>query len=75
MDAMLLAMNENGVNVIGYAAWCLMDVFEWMTGYTYKFGLFGVDFNHENRTRTIKESAKFYKNVLATRCLADNGCL
>jgi beta-glucosidase/6-phospho-beta-glucosidase/beta-galactosidase len=36
-----------------------------------KFGLYQVDFTDPNRTRTIKSSAKFYKNVIATKCLVD----
>lgn len=34
-------------------------------------GLYAVDFEDANRTRTPKLSAEYYKNVIKTRCLVD----
>ncbi|CAH1100430.1 unnamed protein product [Psylliodes chrysocephalus] len=65
-------MIDHGVKVLGYTVWSLMDNFEWASGYTQKFGLFEVDFNSPNRTRTIRPSGEFYKKVTETRCLVDN---
>ncbi|XP_018573206.1 myrosinase 1 [Anoplophora glabripennis] len=62
---------DDGVKVIGYTAWSLMDNFEWMRGYTEKFGLYYVDFESQNRTRVPKSSVEFFKKVIATRCLVD----
>ncbi|KAJ8936597.1 hypothetical protein NQ314_012212, partial [Rhamnusium bicolor] len=62
---------DDGVKVFGYTAWSLMDNFEWMRGYTEKFGLYSVDFNDPNRTRTPKSSVLFFKQVTRTRCLVD----
>ncbi|XP_018567100.1 myrosinase 1 isoform X3 [Anoplophora glabripennis] len=62
---------EDGVNVIGYIAWSLMDNFEWGLGYTQKYGLYHVDFDSINRTRTPKSSAAYYKKVVETHCLVD----
>ncbi|XP_023311496.1 myrosinase 1 isoform X2 [Anoplophora glabripennis] len=62
---------EDGVNVIGYTAWSIMDNFEWGLGYTQKYGLYHVDFDSINRTRTPKTSAAYYKKVTETHCLVD----
>lgn len=34
-----------------------------------KFGLYHVDFNDDERPRTIKKSGEYYKHVIATRRL------
>ena len=45
-----------GVKVIGYIYWSLMDNFEWDKGFTPRFGLVHIDY--QNQKRTIRESAK-----------------
>lgn len=57
------------MNVRGYAAWSLLDNFEWTAGYTERFGLYHVDFTDSNRTRTAKDSANWYRKVIAKRSL------
>ena len=42
--------------------------FEWAGGYSQKFGLHYVDFNDPNRSRTVKDSAKYISQLIA-----DNG--
>ncbi|XP_014362015.2 lactase-phlorizin hydrolase [Papilio machaon] len=66
LSAMLDAMDE-GSDVRGYAAWSIMDNFEWMQGYTERFGLYEVDYESPERTRTPRKSAFVYKQILRTR--------
>ncbi|XP_049791141.1 myrosinase 1-like [Schistocerca nitens] len=63
MAEMLKAINEDGANVIGYTAWSLLDNLEWNSGYEVKFGIYHVDFNSTERTRTPKASASFLAGI------------
>ncbi|XP_018332984.1 myrosinase 1-like [Agrilus planipennis] len=64
LEALLQAIYEDNVSVIAYAAWTLMDNFEWFDGYKSRFGLYYVDFSSPNRPRIAKDSARFYKYVI-----------
>jgi beta-glucosidase len=55
------------VNVKGYFAWSLMDNFEWNDGYNKRFGIHYVDYKN-SLTRYQKNSAKFFKNLIANCC-------
>ncbi|CAG9566622.1 unnamed protein product [Danaus chrysippus] len=68
IDAMLDAI-EDGSDIKGYAAWSLMDNFEWVMGYSECFGLYEVDHESPERTRTPRKSAYVYKEMLRTRTL------
>jgi beta-glucosidase len=53
-----------GIPITGYFAWSLLDNFEWAHGYSQRFGIVHVDY--ETQARTIKDSALFYKSVIAS---------
>lgn len=55
---------DEGIPVIGYQYWSLMDNFEWAFGYSRRFGLVYVDYR--DYTRTLKDSAYFYAEVIKT---------
>ncbi|XP_060536127.1 myrosinase 1-like [Cylas formicarius] len=71
ISAILDAINEDGVRVFGYTVWSFMDNFEWTNGYNEKLGLYQVDFDSPDRTRTAKDSAKWYQKIIKDRCLVD----
>lgn len=52
----------DGVPVLGYMAWSLMDNFEWAEGYRYRFGMVHVDY--ATQARTLKDSAHWYRDVI-----------
>lgn len=51
-----------GADVRGYFAWSLMDNFEWAYGYDKRFGIVRVDY--DTQTRTLKDSAKWYRDTI-----------
>ncbi len=56
-----------GVDVRGYFTWSLLDNFEWAWGFAKRFGLVHVDFQTEQRR--LKDSAYWYRDVIASRSL------
>jgi len=52
---------EEGINVIGYTHWSLLDNFEWQLGYAQRFGLIAVD--RSTQTRYPKESLSFLGSI------------
>ncbi|MEQ2256731.1 hypothetical protein ILYODFUR_027099, partial [Ilyodon furcidens] len=56
----LKSIITDGVNVIGYTAWSLIDGFEWHREYGIRCGLYYVDFNTPDMKREPKTSATFY---------------
>ena len=53
-----------GIPLGGYFYWTLMDNFEWSEGYKPRFGLVHVDY--ATQTRTFKDSALWYREVIRT---------
>ncbi len=54
---------EKGVKLKGYFVWTLMDNFEWIEGYSKRFGIIRV--NNKTQERTWKKSAQWYQEVIA----------
>jgi beta-glucosidase len=53
-----------GVDLRGYFAWSLLDNYEWSLGYSKRFGI--VHVNYQTQERTLKDSARFYREVIRT---------
>ncbi len=63
ISAMKRAVDE-GIPVLGYQHWSILDNFEWCSGYGPRFGLIHVDY--KTQKRTIKESARYYARIIAS---------
>ncbi len=59
------AARRDGVPVLGYIHWSLLDNFEWFSGYGPKFGLVAVD--RTTFRRTVKPSARVYAELVRNR--------
>ena len=53
---------DEGIPVIGYQYWSIMDNFEWAEGYDKRFGLIYVDYR--TGERILKDSAYWYADVI-----------
>ena len=53
-----------GVPVEAYFHWSILDNFEWAEGYKHRFGLVYV--NYATQARTVKDSGKWYRDVIAS---------
>ncbi|KAE9452699.1 hypothetical protein C3L33_15403, partial [Rhododendron williamsianum] len=62
LDALARAIRK-GAYVRGYFTWSLLDNFEWISGYTIRFGLHHVDYT--TLKRTPKLSATWYKQYIS----------
>jgi beta-glucosidase len=60
-----------GVDLRGYFVWSLMDNFEWAEGYAKRFGIVHVDY--ATQQRVLKDSAKWYREVIRRNGIADPG--
>uniref|UniRef100_A0A6E8VE25 Beta-glucosidase lactase phlorizinhydrolase n=3 Tax=Anopheles coluzzii TaxID=1518534 RepID=A0A6E8VE25_ANOCL len=69
LNALLTAIVVDGCNVAGFTAWSIIDNFEWLRGYSEKFGLFYVNFSDPQLQRVPKASADFMRRVISTRTI------
>ncbi|GFP97017.1 beta-glucosidase 47 [Phtheirospermum japonicum] len=63
LDSLAIAIRK-GADVRGYFAWSLLDNFEWLSGFTIRFGLYHVDLGTLKRTQ--KYSGTWYKEFIET---------
>lgn len=56
----VLKAKQEGIPVKGYFIWSLFDNFEWLNGYTKRFGIVYIDY--ESQKRIIKDSGYWYQN-------------
>ena len=68
VEAMHAAIAQ-GVTVLGYLHWSLLDNFEWAEGYHGRFGLYAVDFEREDRPRTRRASAEVFARIARANAL------
>ena len=54
---------DEGVPILGYHYWSILDNFEWALGYDIRFGMVYVDYRTQKRT--LKDSARWYQEVIA----------
>ena len=64
LGAMKRAISD-GVDVRGYMRWSAFDNFEWLCGYTPRFGI--VHVNYETLERKLKKSALWYKQLIESQ--------
>lgn len=62
--ASVLAARAEGVPVLGYIHWSLLDNFEWLSGYGPKYGLVSVD--RQTFRRSPKPSAEVLGRIART---------
>ena len=59
---------QSGVDLRGYFVWSLLDNFEWAKGYTQFFGIVHTDY--DTQKRTLKDSARYVRDVIAANAVA-----
>ncbi|XP_048506608.1 myrosinase 1-like isoform X2 [Athalia rosae] len=69
LTELLKAVKRDGCNVKAYTIWSIIDLFEWNSGFTVKFGIVSVDFDDPSTPRSPKLSTYWWKNVIKSRKL------
>lgn len=72
LDHLHDAISE-GVDIRGYYYWTLLDNYEWLSGYSQRFGLIAVD--RATQRRTLKPSALAFGQIAQDNALPDTTAL
>ena len=59
------------MDIRGYYHWSLIDNLEWAEGYTPRFGMVHIDYDSPERTRTPRESAQAYSDIIEAGGVSD----
>jgi beta-glucosidase len=70
---MIYTAISEGVDVVGYMHWSLLDNFEWAEGYGARFGLIEVDF--ATQKRTVRKSALKYAEIARNNAISPEAIL
>src|SRR5581483_12115759 len=61
------AIADHGIDVRGFYVWSFLDTWEFWLGCTARFGLVHIDY--DTQTRTLKDSGRWYREVIASNGL------
>ena len=65
----LKALSESSLPVTRYYHWCFVDNFEWLEGFSTRFGL--VELNTKTMERSVKKSGRFYSRMIENHGVTD----
>lgn len=65
LNAIKNAISE-GCNIKAYTVWSLIDNFEWLAGYSEKFGIYAINAT-VGKERIAKRSSVYYREMIRTR--------
>mmetsp|Transcript_38774 Transcript_38774/g.84953 ORF Transcript_38774/g.84953 Transcript_38774/m.84953 type:complete len:81 (-) Transcript_38774:269-511(-) len=63
---------ELGADVRGYCWWTLMDNFEWVYGYSTRFGLYEVDYEGGSLARRARPVSTAYKRLIQENAVSSS---
>jgi len=66
----LRRLADEGVDLRCYCHWTTMDNFEWMEGFTARFGL--VELDPATQKRTVRKSGRFFAEIAAARAVTQD---
>uniref|UniRef100_A0A336M514 CSON012226 protein n=1 Tax=Culicoides sonorensis TaxID=179676 RepID=A0A336M514_CULSO len=69
LKTVMQAIKCDNVNLTVYTAWSIIDNFEWMMGYSERFGLYHINYNSTLRERTAKLSSFYFHDVIESHSL------